>query len=173
MTPAQAAAAAQKKQAEASGKTTEEFTNANLAVANSSKNLQSLGFSLANAAIPAVDAFATGLEKVTGFINKKFGLGGTSIPGSYKYGAAGGAAGGGDVERIMATIRARESGGNYNAQAKGSTASGAYQFIDSTWSGLTKKYGIGQEFGKAKLAPKEIQDAIARAYVQDILKRIC
>jgi hypothetical protein len=75
-----------------------------------------------------------------------------------------------DSDRILATIRQRESGGNYGAQAKGSTASGAYQFIDSTWQGLTKKYGIGQEFGKAKLAPKEIQDAIAKAYVNDILK---
>jgi hypothetical protein len=75
-----------------------------------------------------------------------------------------------DSDRILATIRQRESSGNYNAQAKTTTASGAYQFIDSTWQGLTKKYGIGQEFGKAKLAPKEIQDAIARAYVNDILK---
>jgi hypothetical protein len=166
MTREQAIEAIQKKQMTASGKNTEEFTKAQLAVANSSKNLQSLGFSLAEAAIPAVELFATTLDKVTGFVNKKFGLGGT-VPARPTEGPTGGA----DVDRIMSTIRTRESGGNYGAQAKGSSASGAYQFIDSTWQGLTKKYGIGQEFGKAKLAPKEIQDAIAKAYVNDILKQ--
>ena len=76
-----------------------------------------------------------------------------------------------DVDKVMATIRQRESGGNYAAQAKGSSASGAYQFIDSTWQSLTKKAGIGQEYKSAKLAPKEIQDQIAKTYVQDILKQ--
>jgi len=77
MTREQAIEATQKKQMTASGKNTEEFTKAQLAVANSSKSLQSLGFSLARAAIPAVELFATTLDKATGFINKKFGLGGT------------------------------------------------------------------------------------------------
>jgi hypothetical protein len=158
---------AQKKQSEASGELTEDFTKAQLATANSSKNLQSLGFSLAKAAVPAVNLFAETLDKATGFINKKFGLGGT-VPVRPTEATTGASMS--DSDRILATIRQRESSGNYNAQAKGSTASGAYQFIDSTWQGLTKKYGIGQEFGKAKLAPKEIQDAIARAYVNDILK---
>jgi hypothetical protein len=76
-----------------------------------------------------------------------------------------------DVDRILSTIRTRESGGNYGAQAKGSSASGAYQFIDSTWQSMTKKFGMGQEYSSAKMAPKDIQDAIAKAYVQDILKR--
>jgi hypothetical protein len=61
----------------ASGKNTEQFTKAQLAVANSSKNLQSLGFSLAEAAIPAVELFATTLDKATSFIDKRLGLGGT------------------------------------------------------------------------------------------------
>jgi hypothetical protein len=77
----------------------------------------------------------------------------------------------GDVDRILATIRKRESGGNYSAQARGSSASGAYQFIDSTWQSMTKKFGMGTEFASAGMAPKEIQDAVAKAYVQDILKR--
>ena len=93
MTPAQAAAAAQKAQAEAAGKTTEEFINANLAVANSSKNLQSLGFSLAEAAVPAVNLFAETLDKATGFIAKRFGIGGTiSTPAGVNRGPAGGPA---------------------------------------------------------------------------------
>lgn len=77
----------------------------------------------------------------------------------------------GDVDRILATIRKRESGGNYGAQAPTTSASGAYQFIDKTWQNLTKKFGIGTEYARAGMAPKDIQDAVAKAYVQDILKR--
>lgn len=74
-----------------------------------------------------------------------------------------------DIEKILATIRTRESGGNYGAQNPSSTASGAYQFIDSSWQSLTAKYGIGQSYPKAKLAPPEIQDAVAAKYAQEIL----
>jgi hypothetical protein len=76
-----------------------------------------------------------------------------------------------DVEKILATIRTRESGGNYGAQNPSSTASGAYQFIDGTWNSLTAKYGIGTNYPKAKLAPPEIQDAVAAKYVQEILQQ--
>jgi hypothetical protein len=76
-----------------------------------------------------------------------------------------------DVERILSTIRTRESRGNYRIQSKSSSASGAYQFIDSTWRGLTKKYGIGTEYSRAYLAPPEVQDEVARRYVNDILRR--
>jgi hypothetical protein len=102
------------------------------------------------------------------------GLGGASSVGSKLDALAAlgpGGTGVGGVNGILATIRQRESGGNYGAQAPGSSASGAYQFIDSTWQSLTKKYGIGGDFTSAKLAPKEIQDAIAGKYVQDILKQ--
>ena len=75
-----------------------------------------------------------------------------------------------DIEKILATIRTKESGGDYGAQARGSTASGAYQFIDSTWNSVTGKYGIGQEYRRAKDAPPAVQDAVAAAYVQDILR---
>ena len=81
----------------------------------------------------------------------------------------GGGGGGGGTNQILETIKRRESGGNYQAQAKGSSASGAYQFIDKTWQGLTKKYGMGTEFKSAKMAPKEIQDAIAGKYVEELL----
>ena len=76
-----------------------------------------------------------------------------------------------DVEKILATIRTQESGGNYGAQNPSSTASGAYQFIDGTWQALTAKYGIGTSYPKAKLAPPEIQDAVAANYVQEILQQ--
>ena len=65
----------QKKQMDASGKTTEQFTDAQLATAGAAKDLQALGFTLAEKAIPAVDAFATGLKDVTGYMDEKFGSG--------------------------------------------------------------------------------------------------
>jgi hypothetical protein len=77
-----------------------------------------------------------------------------------------------EIEKILATIRTRESGGNYSVPNPNpnSTASGAYQFIDKTWKNLTKKYGIGTEFNRAKDAPPNIQDEVARRYVMEILK---
>ena len=78
---------------------------------------------------------------------------------------------GSPIDNILATIRKRESSGNYQIKAKGSSASGAYQFIDSTWQSLTKKYGVGQGFSSAYLAPPEIQDQVARKYVEEILAK--
>jgi hypothetical protein len=68
------------------------------------------------------------------------------------------------LEQILATIRALESGGDYRARAAGSTASGAYQFVDATWAG----YG---GYPTAADAPPEIQDARAAELVGDILDR--
>ena len=69
-----------------------------------------------------------------------------------------------DVARILATIRALESGGDYAARARGSTASGAYQFLDSSWDG----YG---GYRRASDAPPAVQDAKAAANVTTILER--
>jgi flagellum-specific peptidoglycan hydrolase FlgJ len=91
LTREQAIAELQRKQKEASGKTTEELTDAQLATAGASKNLQSLGFSLATYAVPAVNKFATALESVTGGMNKYLGVGGKySTPAGVDRGAAGG-----------------------------------------------------------------------------------
>ena len=80
-----------------------------------------------------------------------------------------------DVERILATIRTRESGGNYGIPhpigMPNQTASGAYAFLDESWRNLTKLYKIGTEYPRAYLAPPPIQDAIAALHVQDILRR--
>jgi hypothetical protein len=76
----------------------------------------------------------------------------------------------GQNQAILATIRMKESGNNYNPPPNpASTASGAYQFLDGTWQALSKKYGIGTEYSRAKDAPPEIQDAVADRYVSDIL----
>jgi len=77
-----------------------------------------------------------------------------------------------DVQKILAAIRTTESSGNYgeNSYKKGSSASGAYQFLDSTWKEKAKIAGVGTEYPRAFMAPPEIQDAVAARYVQDILK---
>jgi len=77
-----------------------------------------------------------------------------------------------EIEQILATIRQKESGGDYKIKNPdpNSSASGAYQFINSTWKNLTKKYGIGTEFDRAADAPPNIQDEVARRYVKEILK---
>jgi hypothetical protein len=72
---------------------------------------------------------------------------------------------------ILDTIKERESSNNYQAQAKTSSASGAYQFIDETWQTWQRKSGVGTNYARAKDAPPEIQDKVADAYVSDILKR--
>lgn len=70
-----------------------------------------------------------------------------------------------DIERLLAAIRTIESGspeGDYNARASGSTASGAYQIIDTTWA----NYG---GYPQAYQAPERVQDAKARQMVEQYL----
>jgi hypothetical protein len=72
--------------------------------------------------------------------------------------------GGGSVDAVLLTIRTLESGGDYTIEASGSTASGAYQFLDSSWAG----YGGYQ---RAADAPPAVQDAKAIELVGSILER--
>jgi hypothetical protein len=73
------------------------------------------------------------------------------------------------IRRILSALKSKESSGDYNAKNTKSSASGGYQFIDSTWQSLSSKYGIGTEYKTAKSAPSDIQDIVAARYVADIL----
>jgi hypothetical protein len=67
-----------------------------------------------------------------------------------------------ELGAILATIRTLESGGDYSAESSSSTASGAYQFLDTTWGG----YG---GYPRAKDAPPAAQDAAALELANRIL----
>jgi hypothetical protein len=68
----------------------------------------------------------------------------------------------GAVDTVLATIRQQESGGDYGAEAAGSSASGAYQFTDATWDGY-------RGYARAADAPPQVQDAKAAAHAEAIL----
>lgn len=58
---------------------------------------------------------------------------------------------------VLEAIKQCESGGDYSAQNPTSTASGAYQFLDSTWQGMDAAGG----YARAIDAPESVQDAAA------------
>lgn len=69
---------------------------------------------------------------------------------------------------LLQQIISRESGGNYGARISQATcnqlgytvctASGAYQFIDSTWQSVAQQTGVGTQWASAADAPASVQD---------------
>lgn len=59
-------------------------------------------------------------------------------------------------------IRRHESmhSGHYDAKNPASTASGAYQMINSTWRGNARWVSIARTYPTAKSAPDHVQDAV-------------
>lgn len=69
-----------------------------------------------------------------------------------------------ELAAFLAAIRSHESGGDYSAYNAGGGASGAYQFINSTWSSWATQAGYPQYAGgPASSAPPAVQDAAAAA----------
>ena len=85
---------AQELQRDASGDLTENLTDAQLAAADAGKNIQRLSFSLAQVSVGPLKTFAEVLERATGAVSKRYGVGGTSMnrPG-VDHGVPGGQAG--------------------------------------------------------------------------------
>ena len=66
------------------------------------------------------------------------------------------------VAQFLAATRQHESGGDYTAYNAGGGASGAYQYIQSTWSSEARAAGYGQYANApAGNAPPAVQDAVA------------
>lgn len=74
----------------------------------------------------------------------------------------------GETAVILDTIRTLESGGDYTAQAKGATASGAYQMIDATWRHWSAQVGYDGTWPRAFQAPPAVQDRAAEALLAHI-----
>ena len=78
----------------------------------------------------------------------------------------------GNNKQILETIKKRESGGNYNIRSNSSSASGAYQFIDSTWRSRAQAAGVDtQKYPRAFMAPPEVQDKVADVYISEVLRQ--
>lgn len=79
---------------------------------------------------------------------------GAALAGAGVAASSGASAATSDASSILAKIKYCESTNNYQAQNPSSTASGAYQFLDTTW------HGLGYS-GRAKDAAPAVQDQAA------------
>ncbi|MEP2372754.1 M23 family metallopeptidase [Ilumatobacter sp.] len=76
----------------------------------------------------------------------------------------------GQLGTILDTIRTLESGGNYQIESGGSSASGAYQYIDTTWRYWAGEADVSTDlYPTAASAPDFIQDQVAGVNVSAIL----
>lgn len=73
-----------------------------------------------------------------------------------------------DFSLLMAQAQ-QESGFQADAKASGSSATGLFQFIDSTWLGLVQRYGA--KYGAGALAQQITTDSSGRSVVADAATR--
>jgi hypothetical protein len=67
----------------------------------------------------------------------------------------------GSIDRFLQVLAYQESRGDPTAESGASTASGKYQYINSTWQARASLYGPAGQYPRAKLAPESVQDAVA------------
>lgn len=78
------------------------------------------------------------------------------------------------LNRFAESIARIESGGRYDAvgpNTRYGTAKGKYQFIDDTWRRAASLVGGAGRYRNALQAPPEVQDAVAIAWFQSLLRR--
>lgn len=77
------------------------------------------------------------------------------------------------IAKVIEAIRTTESGGRYGTTGPNSgkgSASGAYGITDSTWRAWCKSVPGACQYQRAYQAPPNVQDAVAGAQAQRILK---
>ncbi len=67
----------------------------------------------------------------------------------------------GSIDRFLQVLAYQESSGNPTAKSGASSASGKYQYIDSTWRARASLYGPAGNYARAADAPEAVQDAVA------------
>lgn len=67
----------------------------------------------------------------------------------------------GSVDRFLQVLAFQESSGDPMAESSISSASGKYQYIDSTWRARYDLYGPASAYARASQAPEPVQDAVA------------
>jgi len=97
-----------------------------------------------------------------------------ALSGNTNVGSSGGAPLSGPVGQFAESIARIESGGRYNAvgpNTRYGTAKGKYQFIDETWRRAASLVPGANRYGTALQAPPEVQDAVAIAWFESLLRR--
>jgi muramidase (phage lysozyme) len=77
-----------------------------------------------------------------------------------------------EIRRFLSCVAAHESSHSPWAENPSSTASGKYQFLDSTWRGIARWTRVGghwvaREYGRASDAPAWVQEAVAVHSIRD------
>ena len=76
------------------------------------------------------------------------------------------------IDAFLGAVKQHESGGNYGAYNAAGGASGAYQYIQSTWSSMARDAGFTQYAnGPASAAPPDVQDAVAKYNAEQLYKQ--
>lgn len=68
---------------------------------------------------------------------------------------------------VLSRIKQAESGGNPNAKNPNSTASGLYQFTDSTWNSVVDKYGARYGITRQDKANPQAQEIMAQRLTEE------